>query len=129
MLKQNSGAGGNAFPYMNTASHHLKKGENMFPVKMKYRCDSVLRYENYEKVHLMAVQADGGEDYQNYSMHTPVGEMVFDITEPSMMGAFVAGCEYYLDVEIATLTSKDILAARPKEEDQAEDAQEAPEEA
>lgn len=67
-------------------------------IKAKLRCDNVEKVGNGEQIELNAVYSeDKSTENYSFSAATPSARLSMFISNPSAIGAFEVGKEYYLD--------------------------------
>ena len=68
--------------------------------RCKFRVESVTRFASaYEQIKLSAVYDDGiSKENASFAASTPSGALEITVTNPAVIGKFVPGDYYYLDL-------------------------------
>jgi hypothetical protein len=75
-------------------------------IRAKFYCESVLLSKGMQQVTLRPVT--NGVGNESWSKWTPSGQIAMTITNPSVIGAFVPGDEYYIDINPAKINVEEI---------------------
>ena len=65
--------------------------------RCKFRCESVEKFDGFERVKFVAKYSNTPED-NTYSKYTPNGGLTFDVSNEAVFGFFVPGKAYFLDI-------------------------------
>lgn len=66
-------------------------------IRAKFQCTSVEKFDVQEDVTLHPV-VGGSNENKSFSKWTPSGSLLMTITNPTALGFFEVGKEYYLDI-------------------------------
>ena len=73
----------------------------MEKVRAKFRCNHVTHYEGGAGEVVLLAVTTGSEENKLFWKYTPSGELKMHIDNPTALGVFEPGKEYYLDIQKA----------------------------
>ncbi len=73
----------------------------MQTILAKFKVGSVTNYGNNNHGVKLTPVVSGSKENESFSMYTPTGEISMHITNPSAIGFFEAGKEYYVQFSAA----------------------------